>query len=65
MKIDKERSKAELVKAFEKAMEQESAKYKPMHDWYKAHQEKPKNLYEAVMRRESFKEVCISVFGEY
>lgn len=51
---------AEIAQAMEKAQE----KYKPLHDWEKAHKEKPKNLYEAVMRRESYKAAYEKVYGQ-
>lgn len=39
------------------------AKYKPIHDWEKANPGKPKNLYEAVIRRETYKAAIEKVYG--
>lgn len=48
----------------QKTMDETAAKYQPLHDWYATNQEKPKNLYEAVIQRETFKEACTMVFGK-
>lgn len=59
--IQKMIDEADISAAFEKARE----KYKPLDEWREAHKEKPKNLYEAVMRKESYKAICEKVFGSY
>ena len=65
--LELEKSIKEMLERadIEKAIQQAKEKYKPLEEWRKAYPEKPKNLYEAVIQRETYREACIKVFGEY
>lgn len=57
--LDSPETRAAIDASFEKA----KAQYRPLDDWRKANKDKPGNLYEAVIRRETYKAAIEKVYG--
>lgn len=62
--IMEELNSPETAERLRKATEEAEKKYGPLHAWRERNSQKPKNLMEAVIQRETYKGAYNKVFGD-